>query len=284
MGELIKLSGTQCSFHIKHDLRELSGNHKAFKNESIDTSLSSQNYSLVDRGATATEVNEYRKNLEKEIFQYNRKNLVHAVELVVQCPSDCPDSQKADFFQEVYNYVASTLPMGERCIFVAEVHRDEHKYVNENDISKDHIHIMYTPAVPDKKHDGFEYKLCADELTKRAKLKAFHPGLQKHLDDCGIHATVYTKKSNSGRRISLSVAELKAITDKTGYVFPKSISLESLAHVFMENETLKTQNKELLNKIQELEHAPKTTNDEWGHSSGWGQASSWNNDEVKNYE
>ncbi len=50
-------------------------------------------------------------------------------------------------------------------------------------ISKDHLHVMYVPAVPDSKHEGYSYSRCADELTKRAKLKAFHQGLQKHLNE-----------------------------------------------------------------------------------------------------
>ena len=81
--ELTKYGGTEILAHIKHDLRQLPEG-KSYGNESVDPKLSGENYSLIDRGKTAAEVNKYRKDFEKEIFKYNRKNLVHAVELVIQ--------------------------------------------------------------------------------------------------------------------------------------------------------------------------------------------------------
>ena len=85
--ELTKFQASEILYHIKHDLRQLPEG-KTYGNESVDTSLSYKNERLIDRGNTAEEVNKYRKALEKEIFKYNRKNLVHAVEVVIQCSSD----------------------------------------------------------------------------------------------------------------------------------------------------------------------------------------------------
>ena len=236
MAELIKFGASKVVYHIRHDLRELPAG-KTYGNEAVDTSLSKGNYSLLkDRCQTTGEANKYRKKIEKELYKYNRKNLVHAVEIVVQCPVDCPEEQKDIFFQETYKYICSTLPMGERCVFVAQVHVDERHYSPTGQmISKDHLHVMYIPAVKDTKHEGFEYRLCADQLTKKARLKAFHPGLQKHLEAAGIHATVYRKKSGDGKAVSLSADQLKELTQKTGITLDHTLTVDELADIINAN-------------------------------------------------
>ena len=253
MAEITKFGASEVAFHIKHDLREIPEG-KDYGNESIIPEKSKDNYSLLDRCQTAAEANKYRKEIEKECFSYNRKNLVHAVEVVVQCPADCPPEQKEAFFLESYNYICSTLPMGERCVFVAEVHVDEKHYSPTGEmISKDHLHVMYVPGVPDTKHDGFDYKLCADELTKRAKLREFHPGLQSHLDSHGIKATVYSKKEGDGKTIGLSVKQLKEITEKTGLKIDKSITVDQLAEILKVNRDITIYDKRLQAQLQERE-------------------------------
>lgn len=253
MAEITKFGASEVAFHIKHDLREIPEG-KDYGNESIIPEKSKDNYSLLDRCQTAAEANKYRKQIEKECFSYNRKNLVHAVEVVVQCPADCPPEQKKAFFRESYNYICSTLPMGERCVFVAEVHVDEKHYSPTGEmISKDHLHVMYVPGVPDTKHDGFDYKLCADELTKRAKLREFHPGLQAHLDSQGIKATVYSKKEGDGKTIGLSVKQLKEITEKTGLKIDKSITVDQLAEILKVNRDITIYDKRLQAQLQDRE-------------------------------
>lgn len=253
MAEITKFGASEVAFHIKHDLREIPEG-KDYGNESIIPEKSKDNYSLLDRCQTAAEANKYRKQIEKECFSYNRKNLVHAVEVVVQCPADCPPEQKEAFFRESYNYICSTLPMGDRCVFVAEVHVDEKHYSPTGEmISKDHLHVMYVPGVPDTKHDGFDYKLCADELTKRAKLREFHPGLQAHLDSQGIKATVYSKKEGDGKTIGLSVKQLKEITEKTGLKIDKSITVDQLAEILKVNRDITIYDKRLQAQLQDRE-------------------------------
>jgi len=244
MAEIIKYKAAEVAFHIKHDIREIPSG-KTYGNESIDKSKTHENYSLIKRGKNAKEINSYRKQIEKEIFKYNRKDLVHAVEVVVQCPIDCSEPQKEAFFQETYNYIVEQLPMGERCVFVAEVHRDEKHFSPDGEmISKDHLHLMYIPAVPDTKHAGYEFKLCADALTKRSNLKAFHPGLQRYLDNAGIKATVYGGKS-AGKTLALSASQLKELTNKTGVVIDKSFSFDQLVEIIKENEQLKQKIKDM---------------------------------------
>lgn len=238
--ELTKYGATEILAHIKHDLRQLPEG-KSYGNESVDPELSGENYSLIDRGKTAAEVNKYRKDFEKEIFKYNRKNLVHAVELVIQCPSDCPPEQHEAFFQTAFNwYCDNYLPAGKDCVFVAEVHKDEHKWVDTpeglKDISKEHLHIAYVPAVSaGEKHPDFEYRLNADALTKRAVLQKMHPSLQAELDAKGIPATVYKKKSGDGKTVPLSVKQLKEITEKTGVVIDHTLSVEELGAILSKN-------------------------------------------------
>ena len=251
MAEITKFGASEVAFHIKHDLREIPEG-KDYGNESIIPEKSKDNYSLLDRFQTAAEADKYRKQIEKECFSYNRKNLVHAVEVVVQCPADCPPEQKEAFFRESYNYICSTLPMGERCVFVAEVHVDEKHYSPTGEmISKDHLHVMYVPGVPDTKHDGFDYKLCADELTKRAKLREFHPGLQSYLDSHGIKATVYSKKEGDGKTIGLSVKQLKEITEKTGLKIDKSITVDQLAEILKVNRDITIYDKRLQAQLRD---------------------------------
>lgn len=250
--ELTKYGGTEILAHIKHDLRQLPEG-KSYGNESVDSSLSYKNYSLLDRGSTAAEVNKYRKDFEKEIFKYNRKNLVHAVELVIQCPSDCPPEQHEAFFQTAFDwYCDKFLPAGKDCVFVAEVHKDEHKFVETEkglvDISKEHLHIAYVPAVPaGEKHPDFEYRLNADALTKRAVLREMHPSLQAELDSKGIKATVFQKKSGDGKAVPLSVKQLKEITAKTGVVIDHTLTVDELAGIL-------SKNVELTHTVSEQKH------------------------------
>lgn len=280
--EIIKYQVWDVLPHICHNLRDLPDGKKA-GNEAIIPELRDQDYSLVNRGKNAAEVNQYRLDLEKEIFRYKkRKNIVRAVEVVIQCPSDCPAEQKESFFKESYNYICSTLPMGERCVFLAEVHADE-RYIdpNGNMISKDHLHLMYIPAVPDKKHPGFQYRLCADQLTKKSKLSALHPGLQHHLDSVGIRATVYRKKDSGGNTIPLKVSQLKTLTEMTGITFANGLTVESLAEILQTNKMQEKQIQKLTNdyeekaqEVEQLRSSKYVQGSSWGETSGWGDITS----------
>lgn len=266
--ELIKYKKSEVKAHIRHDLRQLPEG-KFYGNEAIDSSQTENNYSLIDRGKTVDEVNEYRKSIERECFHYNRKDLVHAIEICIQCPSDCPLNQHERFFEEAHKYIVSTLPMGEKCVFVSQVHRDELHYTPAGElISKAHLHIMYVPAVPDYKHDGYEYKLCADALTKRKDLKQLHPGLQKHLDACGIQATVVSKNiGDSKERISFSVKQLKEITKQTGVVIDHSITIDEFAHIISRNVEMSKEIEELKLKINERNQITKE--DRWRQNNSY---------------
>lgn len=278
MAELHKLKKADVIYIIRHNRRDLPPG-KTPSNESIDEALSHNNYSLIDRGQTTKEVNEYRKEIEDQCFKYHQKNIVHAVELVIQCPDDCPEDQQELFFRESLAFVSSTLPMGERCIFLAEVHRDEKHHTPDGDmISRDHMHIMYVPAIKDTKLEAFDYRLCADALTKKKNLRDFHPNLQKHLDEKGVAATVYRKKKSDGKTIGLSVKDLKKITAETGIVIKKSITVDDLAKLLQEHQELKITNKKLQEELaaakQKIDSLQESKDVTWGNKNAWG-TSTW---------
>ena len=163
---------------------------------------------------------------------------------------------------------------------------------------------MYVPGVLDTKHDGYQYRLCADQLTKKAKFREMHPGLQKHLNEAGIHATVYRKKEGDGKTVSLSVKQLKELTAKTGITLDHSLTVDELVSIInsnilhekqreiMQAELLSKEKKiaELENKVEHLEEKirssePKAKETAWGNDAGWGTASSeWGTNHTKKSE
>ena len=249
MADITKHSNDTINF-IRHNVRELPQG-KTYSNTSVNTELSKNNYSLIDRGKSAEEINNYRKSVENKLYKFKRKNPVKSVEIVIQKPNDCPDEQEEIFFRECLNYVISQLPMGEESVFMAEVHKDEHKIVNGKDISKPHLHIMFIPTLKDNKHDGFEYKLSSKEITGRNFFKIFHCELQKWIDKKGIKATIQRKDKN-GKAFKLTVPQLKEFTDRTGCVIEGSKTIEEIAELCKEyNFTFS--DKELQSKIDDFQ-------------------------------
>lgn len=254
--ELKKYHTSEILHIIRHNARALPDG--TYGNGSIVPELKAQNENLINRGRTPEEINNYRKNLEKEIFHYNRKNLVHAVNVIIQCPDDCPPEEENAFFKVCYDFWCNRLPMGERCIIQAVIHRDE-IVMNEagQRISHNHMHLSFVPAVPDTKHEGFAYKLNADQLTKKSVLKTLHPALQEKIDAAGLHATVYRKRSGDARALKLSVADLKKITELTGKSICDTITVADFAELintaFESRDTIQKLAEELSQKNSEIE-------------------------------
>jgi hypothetical protein len=224
---------------IQHNIREFKSG-KCPTNIEVNPEKSKDNYSLIRRGNTAKEIEAYRKKITAECFHYKRKNIVFANEVIFTLPHDTPYDQEYAFFEESLKYLINTLPMGEKCIFLAEVHCDEGQILKDGKTvveGQKHLHVMYVPAVADSKHDGYHYKLCSDALTRRSVLKQWHPKYQKWLDYAGIKGTVYSGKT-SGKGIS--VKSLKEISKTTGLSFDQIQDLEK-------------DRKELLKKIRTLE-------------------------------
>ena len=240
---------------IQHNVREFKDG-KCPTNLEVNPEKIKYNYSLIRRGNTAKEIEAYRKKITSECFHYKRKNIVFANEVIFTLPSDTPSEQERAFFEESLKYLISTLPLGERAIFLAECHCDEGQVLKDGKTvveGQKHLHVMYVPAVEDTKHDGYKFRLCSDALTRRSVLKQWHPKYQKWLDDAGIKATVYSGKT-SGKGIS--VKSLKEISKTTGLSLDQIQSLEKDRKELLQKlhavETNHTQSKET------IEHA-KTT-------------------------
>lgn len=253
--ELTKFQGEKILPIIRHNMRALPSGK--YGNTAIVPELSSQNEELVSRGKTPEEVNAYRKDLEKEIFKYNRKNLVHMVNVVIQCPYDCPPEEEERFFKLCHEFWVNRLPMGERCIIQSVIHRDEIvKSPAGKRISHNHLHLSFIPAVPDTEHEGYAYKLCADQLTKKSVLRNLHPELQAQINAAGLHATVYRKYKTEGKTLKLSVADLKKITEMTGGYFTGTVTVEDLADLIntsiRQNDTIKQLETEIALKNRDI--------------------------------
>lgn len=243
-------SGSEVMAQVRHDMRRLPDGRNSGNND-IKPELTKYNYSIVSRGTTCKEINGYRKELEKEIFHYKRKNIVHAVSWTIQKPDDCPAEQEEEFFKAAHDYIVSTLPMGERCVLVSEVHRDERRYDGTgNLLSKDHLHIMFVPAVPDTRHEGYKWRLCADQLTRRKQLRQMHPGFQKYLEERGIGGTVFHGKS--GSYINLSIEQLKDLSDKGIIIDRKHPLTVDMINDLVKDGTLSREQVEKLQKQIDL--------------------------------
>lgn len=243
---------------IKHNAREFA-DEICPSNEDVDNTKSAENYSLITRGETAREIEQYRKEVMKDVFHYNRKNIVLCNEVVCTMPNDCPPEQEKRFFEESLKYIESTLPMGRQCILQAEVHKDE--------AGAPHLHVLYVPAVKDNKHDNYEYKLCSDQLTKRAVLKQWHPNYQKWIDEAGVSATV-ASGITGGKNIS--VKALKELTKETGLTIDEIKGLDKENKYLKDVLKEKEQQIELANeRIKSLEEK-EIVNQQWGKPHSWG--------------
>ena len=297
---LVKYKEHQIISKIKHDLRQFSADKPyQYGNDELDLSLSKNNVKLINRGTTYKEVNAYRKKIESEIFKFaNRKDYVKAIEVCIQVPNDCPKEQEKLFFQECYNFFCSYLPLGEKSIFLAEVHKDEHMFVNGVDISKNHLHLMFVPAAKitekqllsdtKKRYEGYEFKLSADALTRRAQLCSLHRELQAFITSKGIQATVVRKEEGKSKTISLPLKILKEITKNSNIILDHSITIEELSQILKDNVTYSKELTELKEQLMEKELELQKANEKieniekekiventWGNTSSWGSSNSW---------
>lgn len=271
MGHIEK-HGADSLYFLRHNFRELPP-EKISSNKEIDIKRTPNNYHIIRRGKTAEEANKYRLNLEKEIFHYNRKDLVHTAEIIITKPTDCAPEDEYRFFKESVDYISSTLPMGERAIISAVVHKDEGHILKDGHTvleASPHLHVMFIPAVKDSKHPDFNFKICANDLLNRSYLNKFHPGLEKWLRERGIKASV---RNGSTGGINIPVSQLKELTKETGLTLSqvKDLALNynetitrlknrenELARLYQEfnktntlNKEIETQNEELKNKLFE---------------------------------
>ena len=145
-------------------------------NKDIDPSRENLNYSLApDRGMSSFD---YFKKRKAELYCYNRADIKVMAGWVVTAPKDLPADQHQAFFESVHRFLLERY--GEENCIQSIVHKDE--------AGQPHLHYMFIPVAPDKKHGG--EKICANDVLTRRELRNFHPALQKHLQADGINARI----------------------------------------------------------------------------------------------
>jgi hypothetical protein len=175
---------------LRHNLRRFSDG-RGKSNEDIVPELTPQNYSLVNRGHSVADAKKYFNQLEEEIFHYNRSNVIHAIEWIVTMSKDCPAEEEQHFFETAYHYFTDSLPLGERCVICAEVHKDErftNKATGEIVSKPAHMHFMYVPAVKisEKEKIRLKEREVNRQLKEEVKRQITTPLLRRSLKKTGM--------------------------------------------------------------------------------------------------
>ena len=218
-------------------------------NLDIDSSRTSLNYSLTPytgvsrteyqtsrkaRGEVKARELEYYRQRKSEVYCYPRADVNTLVGAVITAPRELagsPEKQEAffrgvaDFLFDRYGGEPTADGRMHPNIVSAEVHYDERQTA---DALIGHMHVSWVPAVKiDKvalmekpKHvkamENFEYKMGAKEMMNKSDLKSLHGDLQRYLDSHGIEGKVLLKGEGEGRRINLTIEQIKDYTDRTG--------------------------------------------------------------------
>ena len=218
-------------------------------NLDIDSSRSHLNYSLTPytgisreayqssrkaRGEVKARELEYYRLRKSEIYCYPRTDVNFLVGAVITAPRELAgslDKQEAlfrgclDFLSERYGGEMTANGRMHPNIISAEVHYDERQ---TSDALIGHLHVSWVPAVKiDKvalmekpKHvkamENYDYKMGAKEMMNKADLKTLHSDLQKYLDSHGIEGKILIRGEGEGRRINLTIEQIKDYTDRTG--------------------------------------------------------------------
>lgn len=173
-----------------------------FGNQDIDTTRTHLNYNMApEREGGQLGFLHHRLS---EVHHMNRADVNVMCSWVLTLPSVNADGEKMEYtpdeeyiyFKECYDFLAARY--GEDNIISAYVHKDE---------NHPHMHFAFIPVTVDKKHDRL--KLAAKLVVSQTELRAFHPSLQKHLDErCGEGKyPVLNGATDGGNR---TINELKA--------------------------------------------------------------------------
>ena len=247
MASLEKYTSGQVLFEMRHNTRE---HDKPPRNVDIDASRTPLNFSLapVDRGGAqpnggkaAKAARTYHRARLKEVYHYNRDDVITACQWVVTKPKDLPPDETDAFWRETVAFLNYTYG-AENCIQCV-VHYDEGLRMNGQHIAGEpHLHYMFLPVLRNKKYlqpdkrgiisraRSFKYKICADELITKKHLREFHPKYQKWLNNHGIHCTVHSGVTGGQNR---TVDELKRATIEKELAWAQ----ERIQELTVENET-----------------------------------------------
>lgn len=190
MASVKKFAGPAVLNQIRHIERTI--DHPA--NEDIDRSKIDLDYIISpDRGMSSYDYFLQRKS---ELYCYHRDDVKVLAGWIITKPKSLPPEEDTAFFQSSYNFLIERY--GEENCVSCVVHRDES--------GEDHLYFLFIPVVEDKKHGG--EKICANDVLNKKEMRNFHPDLQRHLNNDGLHANVnsgITKRQGGNK----TVAQLK---------------------------------------------------------------------------
>lgn len=178
---------------VVNQLRHVERTIKNNSNSDIDPQKNYLNYRLLTRNVSSYD---YFKERKKELYCYRREDVKVLCGWVVTAPKELDSKVEDDFFRSVHEFLIGRY--GEENAVDSVVHKDES--------GQPHLHFLFIPVVPDKKHGG--EKICANELINRKELRNFHPDLQQYLDEKGFDVVVQSgiTSAQGGNR---SVRDLK---------------------------------------------------------------------------
>lgn len=178
---------------VVNQLRHVERTIKNNSNSDIDPQKNYLNYRLLTRNVSSYD---YFKERKKDLYCYKREDVKVLCGWVVTAPKELDSKVEDDFFRSVHEFLIGRY--GEENAVDSVVHKDES--------GQPHLHFLFIPVVPDKKHGG--EKICANELINRKELRNFHPDLQQYLDEKGFDVVVQSgiTSAQGGNR---SVRDLK---------------------------------------------------------------------------
>jgi len=179
MAHVAKYTRAVCGHMFKHYERakDEKGEYIKFGNTDIDTTKTHLNYNLAPHRAQGQGAFVKERCTAENVFCMNRKDVNVLASWVVTQPKDLPPEKSKEFFEQTYAFLAKRY--NEENVVSAYVHNDE---------TTPHMHFAFVPITQNTgKKKGSktakEYTVSFDKLITRTELKAFHPALEKHLEN-----------------------------------------------------------------------------------------------------
>lgn len=203
---------------------------------------------------------EYQHYLDRknELYCYSRKDLKTLVNIVITLPREITTQSDRDaFFSACGTFLSNRY--GSNNLISMVTNADEMK------IGREHLHCSLIPACPidkeklmaKKNHvkamEQYSERICANSVITKRDMRTVHRDFQKYLDDVGLKCKVVNKAEGEGKRLILSVEQLKEISRKTGIVLNKPITLVEFAEMVTRNRDIEIVDSKVKERLKELE-------------------------------
>lgn len=230
-------------------------------NTEIDMNLHHLNKNMTPEcGSTKKEILNHYRERKKQLYCYNRPDMVTALEWTITAPDGLTEQQRMQFFDASLDYLRQTY--GSENIITSFVHANEGIKDLDGSVIYGHwhMHTLLIPVAeiknPKRIHKDFTEKICNKEVCTLKHLKNWHKNFQAYCDEhLPFKAQVYMGGKTGGK--SRSVNEIKADTKYQ-----------------MEHQRVLELEKELQQLRDQLNAQHEHT---WGNTSTWGNSQSWGN-------